>query len=50
MWCSMEKLPGDLLLGLKFVKLQILSTSSIDFLCDKLGKLRLRSLGPAAEM
>ena len=41
----MEKLAGDLLLGLKFVKLEILSTSFIDFLYDKLGELRLRSLG-----
>ena len=28
----MEKLAGDLLVGLKFVKLEILSTSFIDFL------------------
>ena len=41
----MEKLAGDLLLGLKFVKLEILSTSFIDFLYNKLGELRLRSLG-----
>ena len=41
----MEKLAGDLLLGLKFVKLEILSTSSIDFLYDKLGELRSRALG-----
>ena len=40
----MESLAGDLLLGLKFVKLEILSTSFIDFLYDKLGELRLRSL------
>ena len=44
-WCSMEKLAGDLLLGLKFVKLEILSTSFIDFLYEELGELRLRSLG-----
>ena len=43
--CSMKKLAGDLLLGLKFVKLEILSTSFIDFLYDKLGELRSRSLG-----
>ena len=41
----MEKLAGDLLLGLKFVKLEILSTSFIDFLYDKLGELSSRSLG-----
>ena len=35
----MEKLAGDLLLGLKFVKLEILSTSFIDFLYDELGEL-----------
>ena len=40
----MEKLAGDLLLGLKFVKLEIPSTSFIDFLYDKLGELRSRSL------
>ena len=43
--CSMEKLAGDLLLGLKFVKLEILSTSFIDFLYEVLGELRSRSLG-----
>ena len=32
-------------MGLKFVKLEILSTSFIDFLHDKLGELRSRSLG-----
>ena len=37
----MEKLAGDLLL---FVKLEILSTSLIDFLYEKLGELRSRSL------
>ena len=36
----MEKLAGDLLLGLKFVKLEILSKSFIDFLYDKLGKYK----------
>ena len=41
----MEKLAGDLLLGLKFVKLEILSTSFTGFLYDKLGELRLVSLG-----
>ena len=41
----MEKLAGDLVLGLKFVKLEILSTSFIDFLYDELGELRSRSLG-----
>ena len=41
----MEKLAGDLLLGLKFVKLEILSTSFIDFLYEELGELRSRSLG-----
>ena len=39
------EMAGDLLLGLKFVKLEILSTSFIDFLYDKLGELRSRSLG-----
>ena len=41
----MEKMAGDLLLGLKFVRLEILSTSFIDFLYDKLGELRSGSLG-----
>ena len=45
MWYSMEKLAGDLLLGLKFVKLEILSTSFIDFLYEELGELGSRSLG-----
>ena len=40
----MEKLAGDLLLGLKFVKLEILLTF-IDFLYDILGEFRSRSLG-----
>ena len=40
----MEKLAGDLLLGLKFVKLELLSTS-LYFLYGKLGELRLRPLG-----
>ena len=38
--CSKEKLAGGLLLGLRFVKPVILSTSFIDFLYDKLGELR----------
>ena len=41
----MEKLAGDLLLGLKFVKLEILLTSFIAFLYEELGELRSRSLG-----
>ena len=41
----MEKLAGDLLLELKFVKLEIFPTSFIDFLYEELGELRLRSLG-----
>ena len=36
----MEKLAGDPLLGLKFVKLEILSTTFIDFLYEELGELR----------
>ena len=36
----METLAGDLLLGLQFVTLEILSTSFIDFLYGKLGELR----------
>ena len=43
--CSMEKLAGDLLLGLKIVKLEILSTSFIDFLYNKLGESRSIFLG-----
>ena len=39
------EIAGDLLLGLKFVKPEILSTSFIDFLHDKLGELRSRCLG-----
>ena len=38
--CSMEKSSGDLLLGLKLLKLEILSTSFIDFLYGTLGELR----------
>ena len=38
----MEKLAGDLLLGLKFVRLEILSTSFIDFLYEELGELKSR--------
>ena len=41
----MEKLVVDLLLGLKFVGLEILSTSFTDFLYEELGELRSRSLG-----
>ena len=40
----MEKLAGDLLLGLKCVKLEILSTSFMGFLYEELGELRSRSL------
>ena len=35
----MEKLASDLLLGAKFVKLEILSASLINLLYDKLGEL-----------
>ena len=45
-WCSMEKLAGDLLLELKFVRLEIISTSFIDFLYEDLEELRSRYLGP----
>ena len=41
----MEKLEGDLLLELKFVKLETLSTSFIDLFYEELGELRSRSLG-----
>ena len=41
----MEKLAGGLLLELKFARLEILSTSFIDFLHEELGDLRARSLG-----
>ena len=41
----MEKLTGDLLLRLKFVRLEILSASFIDFLYEDLGELRSASLG-----
>ena len=37
---------GLLLLGLKFVKLEILSTSLLNFLYDKLGEIWSRSLDP----
>ena len=40
----MEKWAGDLWFGLTFVKPAILPTSFIDFLYDKLGDLRSRSL------
>ena len=46
----MEKLAGDLLLGLNFVKLDILSTSFIDCLYEELGELRSRSLGLKARV
>ena len=38
------KFAGDLLLGLKFVKVEILSTSPIDFLYDKLRELSSKYL------
>ena len=41
----MEKLAGDLLLGLKFLRLEILPTSFIDFLYEGLEELRSRYLG-----
>ena len=41
----MEKLVGDIFLGLKFVKLEILTTSFIYFLHEELGESRARSLG-----
>ena len=40
----MEKLAGDLLLELKFVRLEVLLTSFIDFLYEELGELRSKSL------
>ena len=40
----MEKLALDLLLGLKFAKLEILSTSFINFLYDKLGECDIITL------
>ena len=39
-WYSMENLAGDLLLGLKFVKLSILPTMFIHFVQGRLGELR----------
>ena len=42
---SVEKLVGDLLLGQKSVRLEILSTSFTEFLYHKLGELSSRSLG-----
>ena len=43
----MEKLAGDLLLGLKFVRLEFLSTSFIDFLYEGLGELsQVKIFGP----
>ena len=41
----MEKLAGDLLLELKFVRLEILLPSFIDFLYEELGELRSSFLG-----
>ena len=41
----MEKLAGDLLFGLKFVKLSILPTLFIHFVQHRLGELRSRYLG-----
>ena len=40
----MEKLAGDLLFGLKFVKLSILPTLFIHFVWHRLGELRSRYL------
>ena len=42
---SGEKLAGDLLFGLKFVKLSILPTLFIHFVWHSLGELRSRYLG-----
>ena len=44
-WYSKEKLAGYLLLGLKFVKLPILSTLFIYFVQSRLGELRSGYLG-----
>ena len=44
-WYSMENLAGDLLFGLKFVKLSILPTFFIHFVEHRLGELRSRYLG-----
>ena len=41
----MEKLAGDLLFGLKLVKLSILPTLFIQFVYSSLGELRSRYLG-----
>ena len=41
---QLEKLAGDLLLELKFVRLEVLLTSFIDFLYEELGELRSQSL------
>ena len=46
----MENMAGDLLLELKFVRLEILSTSFIDFLYEELGELRSKSLGLKAKV
>ena len=45
MWYTMKKLAGDLLFGLKFVKLSILPTLFIHFVEHRLGELRSRYLG-----
>ena len=41
----MEKLAGDLLLGLKFVRLEICSTSFIDFLLWRVGRIKVKIFG-----
>ena len=41
---QLEKLAGDLLLELKFVRLEVLLTSFIDFLYEELGELRSKYL------
>ena len=38
----MEKLVDDLLLGLKFVRLEVLSTSFIDFINNKILIIRIK--------
>ena len=42
--CNVKKLAGDLLLGLELVKVSVLPTQLIDFLYERLGELRSRSL------
>ena len=44
-WYSMENLAGDVLLGLKLVKLSILPTLFIHFVKHGLGELSSRYLG-----